>query len=168
MIEYAAGDEDILKSGADWLVVPVCAIPGVMGKGLALAFQREFPGLRGIHAYHCRRGELLPGRAVVTRPLWRRDADVLARPIPDERVVLLATKDHFRDGSRIEWVEQGMLRLASLAIGDRHRPRSVAVPALGCGEGGLDWPEVRRAISAHASAWPEITWLIYPPHRGKT
>lgn len=132
MIRSAHGD--IFESSAEALVNPVNCV-GVMGKGLALAFKRRFPEMFREYAAVCKAGELVPG----TLHVWRGSG---AGPM----VINVPTKRHFRSKSKLEDVEAGLVALRETAL--ELGLRSVAVPALGAGLGGLRWSEVRPRIVA--------------------
>lgn len=133
MIEYKTGD--ILTEEAEALVNPVNGI-GVMGRGLSLQFKRAFPDNFKAYAARCERNEMKPGHVFV----FKTDATIYPRYIID-----FPTKRHWRGKSRMEDVESG---LASLTEAIRtHGIRSVAVPPLGSGLGGLSWSDVRENVS---------------------
>src|SRR5262249_10348483 len=71
------------------------------------------------------------------------------------------TKKHWRQPSRIEWVEAGMQDL-SRVIREKNI-RSVALPPLGCGNGGLDWEEVRPLLEAAAAGLPDVQIVAFEP-----
>lgn len=123
---------NLLHDDAQALVNTVNTV-GVMGKGLALQFKRAFPEVFEQYATACREGRVQPGR-IHAVPLRSSDRWVLNFP----------TKRHWRQRSRIEDIEAGLddlvLVLAELKI------TSVAVPPLGCGNGGLDWVQVHPLI----------------------
>ena len=149
MIVTATGD--ILASGADALVNPVNCV-GVMGKGLALGFKRAFPGNFQAYVEACRHGEVQPGRIL---------AVATGSTTPPRFILNFPTKRHWRDGSRLEDIEAG---LDALATELRHRGiRSVAVPPLGCGLGGLDWAEVRPRIEAVLGGLEGVEIRVYGP-----
>src|SRR5262249_34013059 len=132
MIELTQGD--ILKADAEALVNTVnCA--GVMGRGIALQFKRAFPENFTAYAAACRREEVPRGRmlAVETR-----------RPANPRYIVNFPTKRHWKEKSRMADIEHGLEAL--VADVKRLGIRSIAVPPLGCGLGGLDWSEVRPRI----------------------
>jgi O-acetyl-ADP-ribose deacetylase (regulator of RNase III) len=142
---------DILASGADALVNPVNCV-GVMGKGLALAFKEAFPGNFRAYADACRHAEVQPGRILVV---------ATDSTTPPRFILNFPTKRHWRDGSRLEDIDAG---LDALATEIRHRGiRSVAVPPLGCGLGGLDWAEVRPRIVAVLGALEGVEIRVYGP-----
>jgi O-acetyl-ADP-ribose deacetylase (regulator of RNase III) len=123
---------------------------------LALAFRQRFPGNFSAYARACRLGELKPG-GILTHALepMERPVDLRARWI-----VNLATKDHWRNPSRLEWVSAGSQRLRQWC--DEVGAKTVAVPALGAGLGGLEWPAVRAEI-LRAFAGSGVRLLLYPP-----
>lgn len=125
---------DIFASRAEALVNPVNAV-GVMGKGLALAFRQRYPEIYPAYQEACRRGLLRVGRVQV----FRRSREGFPRYI-----INFPTKRHWREPSRLEYIEAGLEDLVGkvLALGIR----SLAVPALGAGLGGLPWEAVKKAI----------------------
>lgn len=128
MIRYETGD--LFSSHNQVLVNPVNLI-GADGAGLAKQFSTRYPGLRAAYRAAIASGSLAVGRCWS----WRA---------PDGRIVCcLPTKRDWRDSSRIEDIEAalGDLRQRLLA-----RPLSIAIPMIGCGLGGLDWPDVRALI----------------------
>lgn len=154
---------NILDDPSDLLVVPVCCVPGVMGAGLAKAFADRWPGLKDVHRNAVDVCGLTPG---TTCPVWirpDRPADRISG------VIFFPTKDHWRDPSRLEWIEDGLDALAQQIryYADpqwSRRIRSVALPALGCGLGGLDWAVVRPMIEAWAHTLPDdIDVTLYEP-----
>ena len=152
MIEYKTGD--ILREDAEALVNAVNCV-GVMGRGIALQFKRAFPENFKAYAARCKRGEMQPGRVFVFET---------GRARLPRYIVNFPTKRHWRESSRIEDIESG---LASLVAEIRARSiRSVAVPALGSGLGGLHWPAVRRRMQAALEKLPEVKIVIFEPGGG--
>jgi O-acetyl-ADP-ribose deacetylase (regulator of RNase III) len=135
--------DDLFGSPAQTLVNPVNTV-GVMGKGLALAFRRRFPG--GLFADYvrvCRTRELRVG----TLYLWRGSTPW---------VLCFPTKTHWRLPSQLGYVEEGLRCFASTyqALGIT----SAAFPLLGCGCGGLDPGAVRRLLAHYLDPLPiEVT-----------
>lgn len=133
MIEYRDGD--LLADESEALVNAVNCV-GVMGAGVALAFRRRFPENYRAYAAACRRNAVEPGRMFVFET---------GTPTSPRYLVNFPTKRHWKDPSRMEDIVAG---LESLREEVRARAiRSVALPALGCGLGGLPWPEVRAVIA---------------------
>lgn len=148
MISYLQGD--LLAADVDALVNAVNTV-GVMGKGIALAFKTRFPANYEAYAAACQRGEVVTGRMFVT------DTQALLGP---RWIVNFPTKQHWRDPSRLEWVQTGLqdLRRFLLAQG----VQSVALPALGAGLGGLSWPAVRAEMEAALADLP-VDIRVYEP-----
>ena len=150
MIRLTTGD--IFSANVEALVNPVNCV-GVMGRGLALQFKNAFPANFKAYAAACARCEVQPGRMFVF------DAGLLARP---RYVINFPTKRHWREKSRIEDVEAG---LAALAVElRRHDIRSIAIPPLGSGLGGLDWSDVRPLVERALSQLPEVEVLVFEPY----
>lgn len=149
MIELTRGD--ILTCDAEALVNAVNCV-GVAGKGLALQFRHAFP--EGYEAYRkaCHAGIVRPGRVHVSST---------SRPCGPRFIVDFPTKRHWRDASRIEDVESGLRSLVDEVR--RLGIRSIAVPALGCGLGGLDWQRVRPAIEVAFAKSPEVRVILFQP-----
>ena len=146
-IEVTEGD--LLAADVDALVNPVNCV-GVMGKGLALQFKRAFPHAFQEYAKACKAGEVVPGKVHVVR-----------RSTSPETIFHFPTKKHWRHPSRLEWVVDG---LADLKKQVRELEiASIAIPALGCGLGGLQWGAVRPAIEAAFAELPEVTVWLYGP-----
>lgn len=141
MIEYVTGN--ILHSGADALVNPVNCV-GVMGKGLALQFKRAFPENFDSYRASCASGHLVPGKLCVQE--YPRDG---ASP---RFIVNLPTKRHWKDKSLLEDVKVGLDALVRFVVIEE--VKSVAIPPLGCGLGGLAWPDVRALIEAAFADMP--------------
>ena len=140
MIQYTRGD--ILADPSDALVNPVNCV-GVMGAGLAKQFKRRFPSNFRAYAEICRRGKLNVGEVHVHTMV--RSPYGTGWPLPPY-IINFPTKRHWRDPSRLEDIEAGLTALADAIR--QHGIRSVAVPALGSGLGGLAWTDVRPRIEA--------------------
>ena len=151
--------DSLFTSGAQVLVNPVNCV-GVMGAGLAKVFATRWPRMTASYRDLCRRQELRPGGV---------DTHLVATEL---YVVNLATKDHWRNPSRIEWVDQGLTALAAwladprvpaavLPVGDT--TLTIASPALGCGLGGLDFDEVLPLFPARLGHLPNLRVCVYSP-----
>lgn len=137
---------DMFNSKCEALVNPVNT-KGVMGKGLALAFKNKYPAHFENYKRACQNGEMTT-------------EEVLAyQEINGPMIICLATKDDWRDSSKIEYVSAGLDNLVkqieTLGI------RSVAIPKLGCGLGGLDWNKVRPLIVEKMSSLDGLNVEIY-------
>lgn len=140
---------DLLSSKVDALVNPVNAV-GVMGKGLALHFKQMFPDCYVAYRNAVAAGEVKVGRMHV----------VHRSGVP--RIIFnFPTKDHWRRPSRIEYVRDGLSDLvAQVRI---TKIKSIAVPALGCGNGGLDWDLVRPLIVEALGPLGDVKTMLFCP-----
>jgi len=142
---------DMFATEAEALVNTVNTV-GVMGKGVALQAKRTFPDNYKAYAKACEGGELEVGKVFVF------DRATLENP---RYIVNFPTKRHWRGRSKIEYVRTGLEDLAR-QIRD-FDIRSIAVPPLGCGYGGLDWGDVRPLIEETADRLPDVEFLVYAP-----
>ncbi len=133
------------------LVNPVDARTGAQGKGLALAFARRYRAAALAYRQHARLGAMSPGS------LWFIRGD-------SRWIIFAATKDHWRNPSRIEWVQECLNNLEREVA--QRCIRSVALPALGCGEGGLPWNDVRPLLLAAGGrmAMAGVEVQVFMPH----
>lgn len=148
MIQFQTGD--LLASNAEALVNTVNCV-GIMGRGVALQFKQQFPANFRAYEAACRRGEVQPGRMFVTEtgqfaPKW---------------IINFPTKRHWRGASRIEDIEAGLAALVDVV--QVFGIRSVALPPLGSGLGGLDWVRVRPLIERSLGSLPETEVLVFEP-----
>jgi O-acetyl-ADP-ribose deacetylase (regulator of RNase III) len=143
------GQGNLLAAPVDALVNAVNT-EGVMGKGLALQFKKAFPEVFTAYARACKAGELVVGRM-----------HVVQRAIPPRFIINFPTKKHWRLPSTAAYVEAGLrdlvARVRALGI------QSIAVPALGCGNGGLAWAVVRPLIVGAFAEVPEVRVLLFEP-----
>lgn len=149
MIEFKGGD--ILREDADALVNTVNCV-GIMGRGIALLFKKAFPANFRAYLAACRRGDVEPGRVFV----------FATGSITNPRYIInFPTKRHWRGKSRIEDIEESLKSLVS-EIGARGI-RSVAIPPLGSGLGGLDWADVRPRIERVLGSVPNVHIVVFEP-----
>lgn len=138
---------DLFESNAQTLVNTVNTV-GVMGKGIALGFKKRFPDMYADYQARCERGEVQLGRPYLFRrlvPPW---------------IINFPTKGHWRARSRLADVEQGLRYLADHI--EEWGVESLAVPPLGCGEGGLEWRVVGPTLYEHLSGLG-IPVTLYAP-----
>lgn len=132
----------MLAAEVDALVNPVNT-EGVMGKGLALQFKKAFPDAFVAYERACAAGEVVTGRMHVVR-----------RVAAPRFIINFPTKKHWRQPSRIEYVRDGLIDL--IALVRELGIRSIAVPPLGCGNGGLDWKDVKPLSEQAFTAVPDV------------
>jgi O-acetyl-ADP-ribose deacetylase (regulator of RNase III) len=149
MIEYKTGD--IIAEDAEALVNTVNCV-GIMGRGIALQFKNAFPENFKAYAAACQRGEVRPGRMFVF------ETNQLTNP---RLIINFPTKRHWRGKSRIEDIELG---LEALVEEIRHRRiRSIAIPPLGSGLGGLNWSDVRPRIEQALRDLDDLQVIVFEP-----
>lgn len=121
MIAYTSSN--IFDSPVQCLVNPVNTV-GVMGKGIAAEFKKQYPEMFRAYQRHCKSNEFSTGQLFLYRTniKW---------------VLNFPTKKHWRSGSKPEWIEAGLKKLVETYADQGIQ--SIAMPQLGCGHGGLDW-----------------------------
>ena len=150
MISYTKGD--LLSSKAQALVNTVNTV-GVMGKGIALHFKELFPYNFTVYAEACKKGELAPGKMLVVK-----DSNLA---LGERLIINFPTKVHWRQPSQYEYIEDGLRDLVRV-IGE-YGITSIAIPPLGCGNGGLDWAVVKEMIAQALSSVDGVEITVYEP-----
>jgi O-acetyl-ADP-ribose deacetylase (regulator of RNase III) len=150
MIEYK--QDDILRADFEALVNTVNCV-GVMGRGIALQFKKAFPQNFKAYATACKNEEVQPGRMFVFK------TGQLTYP---HYIINFPTKRHWRGASRIEDIDAGLQALVE-TIG-QYEIRSIAIPPLGSGLGGLNWSEVKSRIEAALQPLTDVRIVIYEPY----
>ena len=152
MIEYKTGD--ILSEDAEALVNTVNCV-GVMGRGIALQFKRAFPENFKAYEAKCKRNEMQPGCMFVFET---------GKMFPPCYIINFPTKRHWRGKSRLEDIESGLVSLVK-EIRSRNI-RSIAIPALGCDLGGLNWPDVRARMQVALEELDDVKIILFEPGGG--
>lgn len=150
MIKFLTGD--LLKANAQALVNTVNTV-GVMGKGIALQFKEAFPYNNKVYIQACKKDELEPGKLLTVR-----DSNLL---YGEKLIINFPTKKHWRHPSKYEYIEKGLASLRELI--EKEDIKSIAIPPLGAGNGGLEWEKVKPMITTALSNLP-IDILIYEPN----
>jgi O-acetyl-ADP-ribose deacetylase (regulator of RNase III) len=146
LISYTQGN--LLDARADALVNAVNTV-GVMGKGIALMFKARFPENYHLYAAACKAKHVCTGAMFVTErtatngPRW---------------IVNFPTKQHWRAPSQMEWIVNGLQDLKQWMI--THQIKSIAIPPLGAGLGGLAWPDVRAQIELALGDVEAEVWVF--------
>jgi len=149
MVEFKTGN--ILDADAEALVNTVNCV-GIMGRGIALQFKEKFPANFKAYAAACQRGEVRPGHMFVFPTGW------VTGP---KYIINFPTKRHWHGKSRIEDIEAG---LAALRDEIKQRDiRSIAIPPLGAGLGGLDWKQVRSCIEQELRTLDSVHITVFEP-----
>jgi O-acetyl-ADP-ribose deacetylase (regulator of RNase III) len=140
VIEYRT--ISIFDTDADSLVNPVNCV-GVSGAGLAKQFAERFENNQAAYKLACDKGLLTPGGVYAFKsfepPTW---------------ILNVATKDHWRDKSRLIWIRSSLAEIVGTCA--RYNIASVAIPKLGCGFGGLDWKLVSKLAEEEMA---QLEWL---------
>lgn len=147
MMEFTSGN--ILRADAEAIVNTVNCV-GVMGRGLALQFKREYPANFKAYEAACKRKEVVPGS------MFMFETAQLTNP---RFIVNFPTKRHWRGASRIDDIEAGLVALVHEV--KKRGIKSIAIPPLGCGLGGLDWNGVRPLIERAFKTLPEVRTLVF-------
>jgi len=149
MIEDARGN--LLQADAE-AVVNTVNTEGFMGKGIALQFKQAFPENFKAYAQAVKRGEVQPGRMLVV------PTGLVTNP---RLIINFPTKRRWRGRSRIEDIESGLTALVEEIR--RLGLRSIAIPPLGCGNGGLEWTDVKPRIVTALQQVPDVRVLLFAP-----
>lgn len=139
---------NMFDSKAQTLVNTVNCV-GVMGKGVALEFKRRFPAMYDDYLLRCQRKEV------------RLGFPYLYKDLSGVHIVNFPTKDHWRSPSRLQDIERGLDFLAEHVA--EWKISSMAMPPLGCGNGGLEWAEVGPLIYRKLHELP-IDIEVYAPY----
>lgn len=148
MVKIATGN--LLRAEVDALVNTVNTV-GVMGKGVAYQFKQAFPANFKVYEAACKRGEVQVGRMLVT----------YTGKFEPRMIINFPTKKHWKGNSRIEDIKAGLEDL--IRVVRQQDIRSIALPPLGCGLGGLRWSEVRPLIEEAFKALPSVEVLLFAP-----
>lgn len=149
MITFHKGD--LLKAPVEALVNTVNTV-GVMGKGIALMFKEAFPENFRAYEEACGRKEVRIGHMFVKEssrfdgPRW---------------IINFPSKKHWRQPSKLEWIKEGLADLRRVV--SEKGIRSIALPPLGCGNGGLDWADVRQEIERAMAPLSDVEVMVFEP-----
>lgn len=149
-MEYIKGN--LLEAETQALVNTVNTV-GVMGKGIALQFKEAFPTNFKIYAAACKNKELQPGKMLVVKE----------RTLHGEKIIInFPTKTEWRLESKYEYIEEGLKELARVI--DEHSIESIAIPPLGCGNGGLKWDKVKALMEQYLGHLSHVNIQVFEPN----
>ncbi|EKU51418.1 macro domain protein [Acinetobacter sp. WC-323] len=143
---------DLLSASDVDAIVNTVNCVGVMGKGIALQFKKKWPGNFKAYSEACKNKEVVIGKMLTY------DLGSLATP---KYIINFPTKQHWRSPSKIKDIQVGLIDL--LITVEKYDIQSIAIPPLGCGNGGLDWDEVLPLIIKTFENHPHLDVRIYPP-----
>lgn len=149
MVEFKSGN--LLQADVEALVNTVNTA-GVMGKGIALQFKQAFPENFAAYEKAVKRGEVQPGT------MFMYETGQMSNP---RYIVNFPTKRHWRGKARLDDIEAGLQDLVRVI--HEKGIRSIAIPPLGCGFGGLDWDDVRPLIVTALENLPNVAAWVYLP-----
>lgn len=149
MIKFTQGD--LLNSDAEAIVNTVNSV-GIMGRGIALQFKQMFPDNFRAYAAACAAGEVVPGK------MFTFETGEITNP---RYIINFPTKRHWKGNSKLEDIESGLSALRKEIV--RLGIRSIAVPPLGTGLGGLPWPAVRSRMIDELDSLEGVEISIYEP-----
>jgi O-acetyl-ADP-ribose deacetylase (regulator of RNase III) len=136
MLHYVC--HNLFESPAQTLVNTVNTV-GVMGKGIAEEFKRRYPDMFERYREHCKSGALTIGKLYLFRT-------------PNKWVLNFPTKEHWKAPSKLEWIETGLEKF--VVEYETRGISSISFPQLGCGNGGLDWAQVKPLMDHYLRPLP--------------
>ncbi|TWV06046.1 macro domain-containing protein [Bacteroidaceae bacterium HV4-6-C5C] len=150
-MKYITGD--LLSANTQALVNTVNTV-GVMGKGIALQFKENFPSNYNEYIKACKNKELEIGKLLVVKD----------KNIEKERIIInFPTKKDWKHKSKLDFIDRGLQELVKVI--HEYAIKSIAIPPLGCGNGGLDWEEVEPLMEKYLSPLENIEILIFKPNK---
>lgn len=138
MIQFIVGN--IFEANTEAIVNTVNT-DGIMGKGIALQFKNLFPHNFKEYSAACKEGSVSIGKLFVTK-----DSSLI---YGDKIIINFPTKTSWRKPSEYSYIEAGLLDLVKVIL--QYNIKSIALPPLGAGNGGLEWHRVKEMILHHLS-----------------
>jgi O-acetyl-ADP-ribose deacetylase (regulator of RNase III) len=145
MIRYIEGD---MFSSPAQTIVNTVNIMGVMGKGIALSFKNRYPKMFTAYRNACEKKQFGIGKLMLYNA-------------PDYLVLLFPTKEHWRNPSKIEYIEAGLKKFVDTYA--KKGITSIAFPRLGCGNGELAWDDVRPLMEKYLQPLPIDVYIYLKP-----
>ena len=151
MFEFKQGN--ILKDKSEAIINTVNCV-GVMGRGIAFQFKQVYPDNFKEYKRSCDKGEFQLGNMFVY------SLESLFNP---KYIINFPTKNHWKDKSKINDIESGLISLKDTI--KKYKIKSIAIPPLGCGLGGLNWDEVKLLIKKTFNDVKNVDFIIYEPSK---
>lgn len=151
MAQIQAATGDLLQSNVEALVNAVNCV-GIMGRGVALQFKQAYPENYRAYVDACKHRQVQPGRMLV------HDLGTQTNP---RYIINFPTKKHWKEKSELSFIDLGLKALVQ-EIRER-RIKSIALPALGCGLGGLNWEDVYPRIEQSLKDISDLRVVVFPP-----
>jgi O-acetyl-ADP-ribose deacetylase (regulator of RNase III) len=156
MLKFLKGDMFEYIHRVDAIINTVNCV-GVMGKGIALEFKKRYPDNFTIYKRVCEKKELTPGKMLIVKNSYST---------APKYIINFPTKNHWRGKSKIEYIENGLDALKEEL--NKYSIRSVAMPPLGCGNGGLEWDQVKKLIIEKLNDVDNVNFLVFEPNQIKS
>lgn len=153
MITLARGN---ILNAETQAVINTVNTKGIMGKGIALQFKKAYPNMFKAYAKACKEGKVAIGKMFV----WENDT-----MFGPSYIINFPTKEDWRKPSKIQYIQDGLQDLVEVIR--KYKITSIAVPPLGCGNGGLDWREVKPLIISALEKLPEVKAVLYEPSESR-
>lgn len=149
-MKYVTGN--LLSAPAQALVNTVNTV-GVMGKGIALQFKEQFPLNFKVYQKACKAGEMKIGKMLVVRE----------NTLEGEKIIInFPTKTDWFKKSQYSYIEEGLSDLVRVI--KENEISSIAIPPLGCGNGGLNWDKVKVMMQDYLSVLSNVDIMVYEPN----
>jgi len=149
-MRYVKGN--LLEAKTEALVNTVNTV-GVMGKGIALQFKETFPVNFKVYSAACKNGELRPGKLLAVKD----------HTLEGEKLIInFPTKTEWFKKSQYDYIESGLQELARLIVA--REIKSIAIPPLGCGNGGLKWEKVKPMMEKYLGGLQDTDIIVYEPN----
>ncbi|MCE1175569.1 MAG: macro domain-containing protein [Burkholderiales bacterium] len=145
---------NLFETNVDAIINTVNCV-GVMGKGVALEFKRRWPD--NYKAYKL----LCDQKAINIGEMFIFDRGGIFEDTQPRFLINFPTKEHWRGKSKLEYIELGLIDLVKQL--KKHPIHKIALPPLGCGNGGLDWADVKPLIQQYFASLPEIDFFVFEP-----
>jgi O-acetyl-ADP-ribose deacetylase (regulator of RNase III) len=149
-MKYIKGN--LLEADVQALVNTVNTV-GVMGKGIALQFKETFPNNYREYVTACKNKELQPGKLLVVTETTMKGTKI---------IINFPTKTEWYLKSKYEYIEKGLEELVKVI--KEYEIKSIAIPPLGCGNGGLKWDKVKTILEEHLGNLTNLNIQIYEPN----
>lgn len=153
MIKYLKGDLFDKLYEVEGIINTVNTV-GIMGKGIALEFKKRFPDNTKEYEKRCKEKSIGIGKSFVYK---------LSNYGDTQYIINFPTKMHWRNPSKIEYIERGLDDLVHII--NQYEIKSIAIPALGAGLGGLNWNEVKKVIENKLRSLENIEIYVFEPQK---
>ena len=144
---------DLLKEDVQAYVNTVNCV-GIMGKGIALQFKMKYPENYKLYKKACNKNKVQIGKMFITE---------INDLFDTKYIINFPTKKHWKGKSKLEYIEKGLDDLAKQVR--KLNIKSIVIPPLGCGFGGLHWKEVRPLIEQKLSSIEDVKIILYAPSK---